>query len=90
MRFQVQEELTRAKKRSARWFSIYFPEFKDVYRDLKAVSGRIVLEVDPLAGGYPKIGCGRRKPDLERRKAERRRNEEGKDPGIGRGAQRWK
>lgn len=38
--FQAQEELTRDKNRIARWFSTYFPEYKDVYRDLKAVSGR--------------------------------------------------
>lgn len=38
LRFQAQEELTRAKNRLARWFSIYFPEYKDVYRDVKAVS----------------------------------------------------
>ena len=48
LRFQAQEELTRAKNRIARWFSIYFPEYKDVYRDLKAVSGRMVLQVAPL------------------------------------------
>lgn len=44
--FQAQEELTRAKKRIVRYFSIYFPEYKGVYRDLKAVSGRGVLQVD--------------------------------------------
>ena len=86
MRFQAQEELTRAKNRIARWFSIYFPEYKDVYRDFKVVSGRIVLQAAPLAGGYPETGCGRRKPDLEGREAEGCRNEEGKDPGIGCGA----
>ena len=48
LRFQTQEELTRIKNRIARWFSIYFPEYKDVYRDLKAVSGRMVLKVAPL------------------------------------------
>ena len=74
MRFQEQEELTRAKNRIARWFSIYFPEYKDVYRDLKAVSGRMVLQAAPLPEDIRKLG----------------RNEEGKDPGIGCGAQRWK
>ena len=42
LRFQTQEELTRIKNRIARWFSIYSPEYKDVYGDLKAVSGRMV------------------------------------------------
>ena len=49
LRFQTQEELTRIKNRIARWFSIYFPEYKDVYGDLKAVSGRMVLKAAPEA-----------------------------------------
>ena len=48
LRFQTQEEITRIKNRIARWFAIYFPEYKDVYGDLKAVSGRMVLKVAPL------------------------------------------
>ena len=56
LRFQAQEELTRAKNRIARWFSIYFPEYKDVYRDLKAVSGRMVLQVAPLPEDIRKLG----------------------------------
>ena len=47
LRFQTQEELTRIKNRLARWFSIYFPEYKNVYGDLKAVSGRMVLKEIP-------------------------------------------
>ena len=43
LRFQTQEELTRIKNRIARWFAIYFPEYKDVYGDYKAVSGRMVF-----------------------------------------------
>ena len=49
LRFQTKEELTRIKNRIARWFSIYFPEYKDVYGDLKAVSGRMVLKEAPEA-----------------------------------------
>lgn len=45
LRFQTQEELTRIKNRITRWFSIYFPEYQDVYGDLKAVSGRMILKV---------------------------------------------
>ena len=48
LRFQTQDELTKIKNRLARWFSIYFPEYKDVYKDLKAVSGRMVLKEEPL------------------------------------------
>lgn len=56
LRFQTQEELTRIKNRIARWFSIYFPEYKDVYRDLKAVSGRMILKVAPLPEDIKKLG----------------------------------
>ena len=56
LRFQAQEELTRAKNRIARWFTIYFPEYKDVYRDLKAVSGRLVLQAAPLPEDIRKLG----------------------------------
>ena len=56
LRFQAQEELTRAKNRLARWFSIYFPEYKEVYRDLKAVSGRMVLQMAPLPEDIRKLG----------------------------------
>ena len=56
LRFQAQEELTRAKNRLARWFSIYFPEYKEVYRDIKAVSGRMVLQMAPLPEAIRKLG----------------------------------
>lgn len=56
LRFQTQEELTRVKNRIARWFAIYFPEYKDVYRDLKAVSGRMVLKGAPLPEDIVKLG----------------------------------
>ena len=32
----------------ARRFAIYFPEYKDVYGDLMAVSGRMILKEAPL------------------------------------------
>ena len=57
MRMQTQEEITRIKNRIARWFSIYFPEYKDVYGDLKAVSGRMVLLVAPLPEDIIKLGA---------------------------------
>ena len=56
LRFQTQEELTRIKNRIARWFSIYFPEYKDVYGDVKAVSGRKVLQTAPLPEDIKKLG----------------------------------
>lgn len=33
LRNRVQKELTRLKNQIARWFSIYFPNYKDVYGD---------------------------------------------------------
>ena len=56
LRFQTQEELTRIKNRLARWFSIYFPEYKDVYGKLDAVSGIIVLKAAPLPADIVKLG----------------------------------
>ena len=56
LRFQAQEELTRTKNRIARWFSINFPEYKDDYRDLKTVSGRMVLQEAPLPEDIRKLG----------------------------------
>ena len=57
LRFQTQEELTRIKNRIARWFAIYFPEYKGVYGDLKAVSGRMVLKVAPLPDDIRELGA---------------------------------
>lgn len=56
LRFQTQEELTRIKNRIARWFSIYFPEYQDVYGDLKAVRGRMILKVAPLPEDIRRLG----------------------------------
>ena len=56
LRFQTQEELTRVKNRLARWFAIYFPEYKGVYGDLKAASGRMVLKEAPLPEDIKKLG----------------------------------
>ena len=53
----TQDELTRIRNRLARWFAIYFPEYKDVYRDLKAVSRRMVLKEVPLPEDIMKLGA---------------------------------
>lgn len=57
LRFQAQEEVIRIKNRIARWFAIYFPEYKDVYGDLKAVSGRMILKAAPLPEDIGKLGA---------------------------------
>lgn len=56
LRFQTQEELTRIKNRIARWFSIYFPEYKDVYGQLDAISGMMILKQAPLPADIVKLG----------------------------------
>jgi len=56
LRFQTQEEITRIKNRIARWFSIYFPEYKGVYRDLEAASGMMILKTASLPVDIKKLG----------------------------------
>lgn len=52
----AQSECTRLKNRIARWFSIYFPNYKDVYGNVGAVSGLMVLKVAPLPEDIVKLG----------------------------------
>ncbi|MBQ5483958.1 MAG: IS110 family transposase [Lachnospiraceae bacterium] len=56
LRLQVQSELTRIKNRIARWFAIYFPNYKDVYRNPDAVSGLMILKQAPLPEDIVKLG----------------------------------
>ena len=56
LRIQTQEELTRIKNRIARWFSIYFPEIKDVYKNPDAVSGMMVIKKAPLPCDIKELG----------------------------------
>ena len=56
LEIQVQEELTRIKNRMARWFNIYFPEFKNVYKNADAVSGLMILKQAPLSQDIKELG----------------------------------
>jgi transposase len=56
LRFQTQEELTRIKNRMARWYSIYFPEIKDVYKNLDSVSGMMIIKEAPLPSDIVTLG----------------------------------
>lgn len=56
LRFQAQEELTRVMNRIARWFSIYFPEYKEVYGKKDSKSGMMVLEQAPLPADIKALG----------------------------------
>ena len=56
LRLQTQEEITRIRKRIARWFSIYFPEYKTVYKQPDSVSGMMVIRQSPLPCDIKKLG----------------------------------
>ena len=56
LRVLAQSEITRLKNRIARWFSIYFPNYKDVYGNVGAVSGLMVLKEAPLPEDIVKLG----------------------------------
>ena len=56
LRLQAQGELTRIKNRIARWFAIYFPNYKDVYGKPDTVSGLMVLKQAPLPEDIVKLG----------------------------------
>lgn len=48
LRFRLDSEMTSIKNRLARWFAIYFPEYRQVYRKVDAISGMMILKVAPL------------------------------------------
>ena len=50
----TQDELTRIRNRLASHLAIYFPEYKDVYRDLEA---GMVLKEAPLPEDIMKLGA---------------------------------
>jgi transposase len=52
----AQSEITRLKNRIARWFSIYFPNYKGVYGSCYAVTGLMILKVAPLPEDIVKLG----------------------------------
>ena len=52
----ARSEITLLKNRIARWFSIYFPNYKDVYGNVGAVSGLMVLKEAPLPEDIVKLG----------------------------------
>ena len=56
LRIQTQEEISRIKNRIARWFSIYFPEMKDVYKKPNAKSGMMVIKKASLPVDIKELG----------------------------------
>jgi len=57
LRFRIEAELTSVKNRLARWFSMYFPEYRNVYGKADAVSGMMVLKVAPLPEDIVELGA---------------------------------
>ena len=49
LRFHMQSELTRIQNWISHWFSIYFPEYMDVYGNPDAKSGMMILKAAPLS-----------------------------------------
>ena len=57
LRFRIEAELTSVKNRLARWFSMYFPEYRKVYGKADAVSGMMVLKEAPLPEDIVELGA---------------------------------
>lgn len=78
-RIRAVEELTRTKNRVSRWFSIYFPEYLDVYGSVDNVTGTMILKKYPLpqdiaeAGidGILKVWSDNKQSDRSRQKKSR-------------------
>ena len=57
LRFQLTSELTRASNRIQRWFSIYFPEYMDVYGEFDAKSSMLLLKQAALPEDIITLGA---------------------------------
>lgn len=56
LRDDAQKSLIRIKNRLARWLSIYFPEYKEVYGQIDAKTGMLILEEYPLPKDIVTLG----------------------------------
>lgn len=56
LRFRLDSEMTSIKNRLARWFAIYFPEYRQVYRKVEAISGMMILKAAPLPEDILQLG----------------------------------
>lgn len=50
-------EITQIKNRFARWFAIYFPEYKEVFRDYEAQSSMLLLKVTCTPKAIVELGA---------------------------------
>lgn len=57
LRFRVESELTSVKNRLARWFNIYFPEYRKVYGKPDAKGGIMILKAAPMPEDILELGA---------------------------------
>lgn len=55
-RQRINRELTQIKNRFARWFAIYFPEYKEVFGDYESQSSMLLLKKAPTPEAIIKLG----------------------------------
>lgn len=58
-RKRLVREITQIKNRFARWFAIYFPEYKEVFRDYEAQSSMLLLKVACTPKAIVELGAGK-------------------------------
>lgn len=58
-RKRLTRELTQIKNRFARWFAIYFPEYKEVFGDYEAQSSMLLLKVACTPKAVMELGAER-------------------------------
>ena len=54
---ELTENKVRLENRITRWFDIYFPEYREVFKNPEAKSGLMVLQVAPLPADVLKLGA---------------------------------
>ena len=57
LRLRIESEITSIKNRLARWLSMYFPEYGEVYGNNNAISGMMVLKAAPLPEDIIELGA---------------------------------
>ena len=56
LRIRTQESLTQCKNRLARWYSRYFPEFKEAYKNVASKTAMMILDLYPLPEDIVTLG----------------------------------
>lgn len=56
LRLRTQESLTQCKNRLARWYSRYFPEFNEAYKNVVPKTAMIIMDMYPLPADIVTLG----------------------------------